>query len=57
MPRHIHRTEQILINLKKLNLEALKYSKINSANRNVDIIVVDSFGITKSFLKNVAMFF
>ena len=57
IPRHIHRTEQILINLKKLNLEALKYSKINSANRNVDIIVVDSFGITKSFLKNVAMFF
>ena len=57
IPRHIHRTEQILINLKKLNLEALKYSKINSANRNVDIIVVDSFGITKSFFEKCSNVF
>ncbi len=49
IPRHIHRSKNIIKNLKKLNLKInLHSSKIKSL-KNIDIYLVDTFGETKKF--------
>ena len=56
IPRHIERTGNIENDLNNLNLRTLRYSMINKINNLTDVIIVDSFGLTKSFFsksKNV----
>ena len=56
IPRHIERTDNIENDLKNLNLRTLRYSMVNKINNSTDIIIVDSFGMTKPFFsksKNV----
>ena len=49
IPRHIERTDYIENDLKSLNLRTLRYSMVNKINNSTDIIIVDSFGMTKPF--------
>ena len=51
IPRHIHRTAEIINEIKKLNLKsALHSSKIKSL-KDIDFYIVDTFGETKKFHK------
>ena len=57
IPRHIHRSKNIIKNLKKLNLKInLHSSKIKSL-KNIDIYLVDTFGETKNFTILALQFF
>jgi 3-deoxy-D-manno-octulosonic-acid transferase len=51
IPRHIHRVNQIIYELKKLNLNVVTHSSKNIDLKNVDIYLVDTFGETKKFHK------
>ena len=51
IPRHIHRTNQILNETKKLGLKTHLHNSKNSIDKNTDIYLVNSFGQTKSFFK------
>ena len=57
IPRHIERTDYIENDLKSLNLRTLRYSMVNKINNSTDIIIVDSFGMTKPFFSKSKMFF
>ena len=57
IPRHIERTGNIENDLNNLNLRTLRYSMINKINNLTDVIIVDSFGLTKSFSQNLKTFF
>ena len=51
IPRHIHRVNEIVSELKKFNLKILLHSS-NKYNLNeIDIYIVDTFGETKKFHK------
>ena len=51
IPRHVHRVDEIISQIKKLNLSVARHSSaINSLN-NTDIYIVDTFGETKKFYK------
>ena len=51
IPRHIHRVNEIIFDIKNLNLKyQLHNSKIKSLKK-VDIYIVDTFGETKKFHK------
>ncbi|WP_435149813.1 3-deoxy-D-manno-octulosonic acid transferase [Candidatus Pelagibacter bacterium nBUS_32] len=51
IPRHVHRVDEIISQIKKLNLSVARHSSaINSLN-NIDIYIVDTFGETKKFYK------
>ena len=49
IPRHIHRVNQIVYEIKKLNLKVVTHSSKNMDLKNVDIYLVDTFGETKKF--------
>ena len=51
IPRHIHRTEEIINQIKKLNLKIHIHNSKNKIDKNTDIYLVNSFGQTKSFFK------
>ena len=51
IPRHINRSEAIMNEMKKLNLNVHMHESKNKINQNTDIYLVDSFGKTKSFFK------
>ena len=51
IPRHIHRTKEIINEANKLNLEIHTHSLTKTINKKTDIYLVDSFGQTKSFFK------
>ena len=51
IPRHIHRTKEIINEANKLNLEIHTHSLTKAINKKTDIYLVDSFGQTKSFFK------
>jgi 3-deoxy-D-manno-octulosonic-acid transferase len=51
IPRHVHRTEEIANQIKKINLKIHLHSSKNKIDRNTDIYIVKSFGQTKSFFK------
>ena len=51
IPRHVHRTEEIANQIKKINLKIHIHSSKNEIDRNTDIYIVNSFGQTKSFFK------
>ena len=49
IPRHVHRVEEIISQLKKLNLKVALHSEKNYSLKNADIYIVDTFGETKIF--------
>ncbi len=51
IPRHIDRLEEIIFQLKKLNLKIAVYSSKPRSLKNIDIFIVDTFGETKTFHK------
>jgi 3-deoxy-D-manno-octulosonic-acid transferase len=51
IPRHIHRTEQIIEQIEKLNLKVHTHSSKKTIDNDTDIYLVNSFGQTKSFFK------
>ena len=51
IPRHIHRTEKIVNEMKKLNLSIHLHNSKNKIDKDTDIYLVNSFGQTKSFFK------
>jgi len=51
IPRHIHRTDEIIKELKKLKLKIVVHSSKNKNLNNKDIYIVDTFGESKKFYK------
>ena len=51
IPRHIHRTNKIIDNLKNLNLKIHLHDSKKKIEKDTDIYLVNSFGKTKSFFK------
>ena len=51
IPRHVHRTEEIVRDIQNLGLNIALHSSNNSNLKNKDIYIVDTFGETKKFHK------
>tara|TARA_B100000780_G_C21114537_1_gene450778 strand:- start:1235 stop:2482 length:1248 start_codon:yes stop_codon:yes gene_type:complete len=51
IPRHIHRTNEITNEIKKLNLNIHIHNSKKRIDKKTDIYLVNSFGQTKSFFK------
>ena len=51
IPRHIHRTKEIVSQIKKLNLKIHLHDSKHKIDKDIDIYLVNSFGLTKSFFK------
>ncbi len=51
IPRHIHRTEEIIDDIKKLGLKVHMHNSKKKIDSKTDIYLVNSFGQTKSFFK------
>ena len=51
IPRHINRVNQIIDQIKELNLNVITYSSKNKKLENIDIFIVDTFGESKKFYK------
>jgi 3-deoxy-D-manno-octulosonic-acid transferase len=51
IPRHIHRTKEIIDQIKKLNLKVHLHNSKYKIKKDTDIYLVNSFGQTKSFFK------
>ena len=49
IPRHINRSENIINDLKKLNLNVVMHSSNPKISKNTDIYLVDTFGETSNF--------
>jgi 3-deoxy-D-manno-octulosonic-acid transferase len=51
IPRHIQRTNDIIDEIKNLDLKVQAHSTNNKINKNTEIYLVDTYGETKSFFK------
>ena len=51
IPRHIHRVDEIIPEIKKLNLKFKLHSNAAKNLQNTDIYIVDTFGETRKFHK------
>ena len=51
IPRHISRVDQIIKQMKELNLNTFLRSSKNKKLKNIDIFIVDTFGESKKFYK------
>ena len=51
IPRHVHRTKEILNDINKLGLKTHLHDSKKKIAKNTDIYLVNSFGQTKSFFK------
>ena len=51
IPRHIHRSKEIISEIENLNLKVVCHSSNPKNLKNVDIYIVDTFGETKKFHK------
>ena len=51
IPRHVHRTEEIVRDIQNLGLNIALHSSYNSNLKDKDIYIVDTFGETKKFHK------
>ena len=49
IPRHINRTNEIIDDLNKLNLQCITHSSNQKLQKNTDIYLVDSYGESSSF--------
>ncbi len=56
IPRHIHRTNEIIVTLNDLDLSCIKHSSNQKLRRDTDIYLVDSYGESSKFynLTNVS---
>jgi len=57
IPRHIHRVNEIVDEIEKLNLKVCCHSSSIKNLRDIDIYIVDTFGETKKFHKLVSSVF
>ena len=57
IPRHIHRVNEIVDEIEKLNLNVCCHSSSIKNLRDIDIYIVDTFGETKKFHKLVSSVF
>ncbi|MDC0875904.1 glycosyltransferase N-terminal domain-containing protein [Candidatus Pelagibacter sp.] len=51
IPRHVHRTQEIVKNIESLGLKVSIHSSKTKSLKNTDIYIVDSFGETNKFHK------
>ncbi len=51
IPRHTHRTREIISEIEKLDLKVVLHSSKPSNLKNIDFYIVDTFGETKKFHK------
>ena len=51
IPRHVHRSKNIISELENLNLKVVCHSSRLKSLKNIDIYIVDTFGETKKFHK------
>ena len=51
IPRHVHRTKQIVSEIKKLNYKIVSHSSNPGSLKNIDFYIVDTFGETRKFHK------
>ena len=51
IPRHIHRSEEIILDIKNLGLKVSQHSAKPRSLKDTDIYMVDTFGETKKFHK------
>ena len=51
IPRHIHRVQEIISQIKDLNLKIVTHSSKLKTLKGVDIYIVDTFGDSKKFFK------
>ena len=51
IPRHVHRVNEIIYDIKNLNLKYQLHSSRMKSLKNIDIYIVDTFGETKKFHK------
>ena len=51
IPRHVHRTEEIVSDIQNLGLNIALHSSNNSNLKDTDIYIVDTFGETRKFHK------
>ena len=49
IPRHVHRANAIVAEIKNLNLKVITHSSNNISLKDIDIYLVDTFGETKKF--------
>jgi len=57
IPRHVDRVNEIISDLKKLNLKITTHSSKVKNLKNIDIYIVDTFGESKKFYKMAATVF
>ena len=53
IPRHIHRCDEIIQTLNKMNLKVCSHSDKSQFNNDVDIYLVDTYGESQKFF-NIA---
>ncbi len=51
IPRHVQRTNDIINEIKNLDLKVQAHSNNNKINKSTEIYLVDTYGETKSFFK------
>ena len=51
IPRHVRRAQQINYKLNKLKLNSIISNSLNTIEKKTDIMIVDSYGLTKKFLR------
>jgi 3-deoxy-D-manno-octulosonic-acid transferase len=51
IPRHVIRAQQINDKINKLKLNSIISNSLNTIEKKTDIMIVDSYGLTKKFLK------
>ena len=57
IPRHIHRTQKIIKEIKKLDLKIHLHDSKKKIDKKTDIYLVNSFGQTQSFFKECKLVF
>ena len=57
IPRHVHRTQNIIKEIKELNLKIHLHSSKKKIDEKTDIYLVNSFGQTQSFFKECKLVF
>ena len=55
IPRHVHRCDEIVKELNKMNLKVFVHGSKSKLNRNIDIYLVNTFGETQKFF-NISNF-
>jgi 3-deoxy-D-manno-octulosonic-acid transferase len=51
IPRHVNRVQEIKDEINKLKLNSIISNSLNAIEKNTDIMIVDTYGLTKKFLE------